>query len=407
MRKIVTVIVVGICLNGLYAQDLSGKWQGLLFQENTTDTFYYEIQLAQDGDQVSGTSFSKTMNGEASAQFSLTGIIDSASIVLQEIRQLTPETPKWCLKYMILRLTTEDGKLVLKGDWRAKGCIPGKVVLTNTDVVANSFVEKRTEIEELPFTIDGKWTGYLSQSDRDYGFYFEINLEEGEAGESYIVSEDNGGSAFHHLSWKYDPKEKFLALNESEVKRKTDERWPWCIKRAGLQLSKREHNYVLEGEWSGYIEGYSPQTGACAPGSVYLEKPISTRKVVKEIAKNESVYQLKKSRKVNIQRIIEVQSPNLKIRVWDNGTVDGDIVTVFLNGELLFENYRVTKHKYTKLVTLKEEDNFLILHAEDLGDISPNTVAVSIDDGAKEHVIILSSNLDESGAVLVKQFKLE
>ena len=88
-------------------------------------------------------------------------------------------------------------------------------------------------------------------------------------------------------------------------------------------------------------------------------------------------------------------------------TVDGDIVTVFLNGELLFEKYRVTKHKYAKVVKLKPDDNYLILHAEDLGDISPNTVAVSIDDGVKEQIIILSSNLSESGAIMIKQFKIE
>jgi hypothetical protein len=34
-------------------------------------------------------------------------------------------------------------------------------------------------------------------------------------------------------------------------------------------------------------------------------------------------------------------------------------------------------------------------------------VAVSIDDGEREQVIIVSSNLEESGAVMIKQFKVD
>lgn len=58
-------------------------------------------------------------------------------------------------------------------------------------------------------------------------------------------------------------------------------------------------------------------------------------------------------------------------------------------------------------VTLQERHNFLILPAEDLGDISPNTVAVSVDDGIREQIIILSSNLRESGAVLIREVRVD
>ena len=103
----------------------------------------------------------------------------------------------------------------------------------------------------------------------------------------------------------------------------------------------------------------------------------------------------------------EVRSRDLYLRVWDNGTVDGDVVTLFLNGRRILHNFRVSKRKRVIPVTLEAANNFLILHAEDLGDIIPNTVAVSIDDGFKEQIIILSSNLAESGAVLIREVKVE
>ena len=52
-------------------------------------------------------------------------------------------------------------------------------------------------------------------------------------------------------------------------------------------------------------------------------------------------------------------------------------------------------------------ENLLILHAEDLGDIVPNTVAVGIDDGIEMQTIILNSNLAESGAILIQPFARE
>jgi len=58
-------------------------------------------------------------------------------------------------------------------------------------------------------------------------------------------------------------------------------------------------------------------------------------------------------------------------------------------------------------IKLEKKTNYLILHAEDLGDITPNTVAVSVDDGVKEQRIILSSNLRESGAVMIRQFQID
>jgi len=164
---------------------------------------------------------------------------------------------------------------------------------------------------------------------------------------------------------------------------------------------------VLEGAWEGYIEGNTPPEGRCAPGTIVLEKPILTRSIVKTIEQPFQAYEISTQRQAKIMSTVEVKSANIKLKIWDNGTVDGDIATVFLNGEQLVKRYRVSKYKYSIPVTLKEDNNFLILHAEDLGDIPPNTVAVSVDDGIREQIIVLSSNLKESGAILIRQFKIE
>lgn len=384
------------------AQNLSGEWAGTLTQNGKSGAFTYQINIVQDGDAIFGTAFSNTPDGKNTAQFNLTGAWDDSKLILQEIVQTAPEKPRWCLKYAILNLSVADNALKLEGDWKADGCAPGKISLTKRSGL-EELIADETEI----FSMAGRWTGILSQTDRNHGFYYEIQLSADGRGVSQIVAEDNGGSAHHRLEWSFSPADSSILIEESALTEKTDPRWKWCIKTSRLRLRRESARYVLEGAWEGYIEGNTPPAGRCAPGAIVLEKPILTRSIVKTIEQPFQAYEVSTQRQAKIMSTVEVKSATIKLKIWDNGTVDGDIATVFLNGEQLVNRHRVSKYKYSIPVTLKEDNNFLILHAEDLGDIPPNTVAVSVDDGVREQIIVLSSNLKESGAILIRQFKIE
>lgn len=378
----------------LSGQALDGKWIGWLSQDSKTDTFYYEINITQHGDGISGVAFSSLNEGKIQARFVLSGVKQADRIIIQEVEQIEPEKPKWCFKYMSLEL---DAAGAYYGTWKADGCTPGKVYLARPGAAAS-------QASQL-FTYVGRWTGHISQSDREYGFFFEVKLHPDGTGVSSIVSEGNGGTANMALEWDTLTEAAHLRLIEKEVVDKTESKWPWCIKYAELFLTKEEGKYVLDGDWSGYIEGHDAESGPCAPGRMHLERPI-LKPINQQRAKQEfDPYQAKFQRKVKIDKVIQVQSKKLRIKVWDNGTVDGDFVTLLLNGKKILDNYRVDKRKWSIPVEIVDGDNFLILHAEDLGDISPNTVAVSIDDGVKEEIIVLSSNLDVSGAILIKPFR--
>jgi hypothetical protein len=384
----------------LTGQNLSGKWEGSLQQSNSNEIYYYDLEISVDGEAVSGFSTSRSEDGESKAEFILSGIWDGKQLILQEVKQTAPETPKWCLKSMTLFFNELDAGYELKGRWTAKGCKPGTAILKKTSTI-------ETEIKEESFSVLGKWTGNLSQSDRGYGFYYELNLERGGIGTSFIVSEGNGGSATHNLTWIYDEVGGLLTLNEFSVLERTVDAWKWCIKSGTLKLSRVGMSYFVEGDWSGFIEENDPEQGACAPGHVILEKPVLTREIKKEINTITKPYEEQNNRIVKVGRTVEVNNKNVKIKIWDSGTVDGDYATLFLNGERILNNYRVQKYKKGIPVELTAEENILILHAEDLGKIPPNTVAVSVVDGKKETVIILNSNLKESDAILIRRFKLK
>jgi hypothetical protein len=197
-----------------------------------------------------------------------------------------------------------------------------------------------------------------------------------------------------------------LLINETGVGEKSQPEWKWCLKSASLSLRDEPMKMVLSGNWSGFIEGHlhSPK-GACAPGTLRLEKPVLSPEVILETKQQSVAYHDKEAREINLGQVIIVKKPNIRIKVWDNGIVDGGVATIYINGKKIAHRYRVTKHKYSIPVTLTEEYNTLILHAESLGTVPPNTVAISISDGLTEHTLVLSSDLNQSGAVLIRVFQ--
>lgn len=388
MRFIIIFIAV-VTFSSLYAQTIAGDWQGVVWQPDSQDTFQYELYLEQNGNAVSGHATSTSSNGLIKASFQISGHIDDEQIIFQEIKQLSPAAPQWCLKFIkATQLSTGE----LSATWTATGCKDGKMLLK----LKNSYTE------ELPLSFVGRWTGHLSQSDRPYGFYFELELNADGTGISHIVSEGAGGEAKHQLTW--EEKNGGIYFQESYVDTRTQADWKWCLKSASLNLSQHNKNYELKGDWTGYIENKSPTTAACAPGTLFLTKAIVTKVVTPQTTSQADEYTKATQRSVRVDRTIQVQSKNIHIRVWDNGIVDGDILTLFLNGQRIIKEYRVNKRKWSIPVDILEGENLLILHAEALGDIPPNTVAVSIDDGVEEQVIVVSSNLEESGAILVQPF---
>ena len=406
--------------NAIAAQTWPGTWSGELTQDGKPDKFIYTIYLEQDGKKVFGTSSSSSASGGSDAKFEIGGIWDGQTMTLQEVKQLEPPNAKWCLKHIRLTPVEENGKTLLKGKWEAQGCTPGSMTLgrTNPDGAMIARDTDSSPMAHVDDAIPGRYTGTLSQSDRGYGFFFEILLKEDGSGTSTIISDGEGGNASHLLKWSFDEAKSEVHLTEKKVLEKSVADWPWCIKKATLFYMKDKNRLSLVGDWEGFIEGYDSQTGPCAPGKLYLERPIFKQEEIISVKTKDGAdpsppmphgvqqYKQQEKREVAVDRVLEVRNNTVRVRVWDNGTIDGDILTLFVNGKMILENYRATRRKHETIVKLDKPTNYLILHAINLGSISPNTVAVSVDDGIQEHLVIMSSNLDKSGAIMIRQFEV-
>ena len=102
-----------------------------------------------------------------------------------------------------------------------------------------------------------------------------------------------------------------------------------------------------------------------------------------------------RNRKTAIVETVRIKNSKVIIKIWDNDKVDGDIISLNFNGHWILQNYRVTKHVKVLMFDLPEASNELILYAENLGTMPPNTAAISIWNG-KEEIRSLTLNSDES-----------
>ena len=99
-------------------------------------------------------------------------------------------------------------------------------------------------------------------------------------------------------------------------------------------------------------------------------------------------------------KILQVKSDKIKIEIYDDGEIDNDIVSVFFNKGLIVANKSLAAKPYTFTVELiPGKSNELILYADNLGSIAPNTALMIISDGISRYEVRLSADLKSNASV--------
>lgn len=98
---------------------------------------------------------------------------------------------------------------------------------------------------------------------------------------------------------------------------------------------------------------------------------------------------------------IKAAATDVRIRIFDESLIDGDVVSLNWNGVWVLRYYRVSHAPKELVLKLQQGENTLVMHAENLGKYPPNTAAVSIQHGAKTQQVILNSDMGKSEAIKI------
>lgn len=107
------------------------------------------------------------------------------------------------------------------------------------------------------------------------------------------------------------------------------------------------------------------------------------------------------TRSTEVQRTIYLDSNAIRIDLYDNGTIDGDVATLLLDGKPIIENKLLGTRAATISLILPRlpAEHVLELFAVTLGSIPPNSAMVVLTCNRKRFEINLSSTLTVNGSV--------
>ena len=105
---------------------------------------------------------------------------------------------------------------------------------------------------------------------------------------------------------------------------------------------------------------------------------------------------------IKVSEEIAVKSRKVKIRVSDYNKVDGDVISLKFGDKWVLTEYKLEKEPHEIEVTLTGFSTDLVMFANTIGAVPPNTASVIIDDGVSTHEIKLKSDLETSEAIKIQ-----
>ena len=106
------------------------------------------------------------------------------------------------------------------------------------------------------------------------------------------------------------------------------------------------------------------------------------------------------NRKNVVMKTIDVKSADIKIELYDNGDVDGDEVTVYFNGSVISNKQKLTEKAITiNVKAIKNASNELVMYADNLGSIPPNTALMKVYCDGQVYEVRMESDEKKNGVI--------
>ena len=256
--------------------------------------------------------------------------------------------------------------------------------------------------------LNGIWRGKLTQAPG--GCFIEYNIE---LQMNYIITANTlSGKAYdYHDTSKY-VKLDFIGRYNSSTKRMViientlmESHIPAncipCVKTYDLSWSKSGNEEILSGECKGREYG---SNNACPSYKIVLKR-VAKSDFATDVEQSADLQELQKKlrlqpRSTELVKTIIVPTAEIRLDFYDNAEIDNDTITVLMNGKLLLYRQMLKATPLTLTIhAFPSTDYELIMYADNLGSIPPNTALLVITAGVKKYEVRLASSEEKSAAV--------
>lgn len=231
--------------------------------------------------------------------------------------------------------------------------------------------------------LNGIWKGTLTQQAGGCFpvYYIEVQIN--------LTGDSVNGATYHYsditnyvkkkFTGQYIPSYRKLVLKEGPVQTfKIPPDCTPCIKNYDLWYSSNGDRETLTGQWNGKVMNTAID---CQPGQLVLTR-------VKESAFKEVPE-------------IEVDTGTIRLDFYDNGEIDDDTISVYVNKQMILSNQRLSAKAVTTFIKIDLQNTFqeIEMVAENLGRIPPNTALLIVTAGSKRYNLFLTST-DQKNAMV-------
>lgn len=379
--------------------DITGLWKGTLYNDSTQQYYRYEIAISEEKGKLIGYSHTWFLF-EGQQYFGLKKIKlrrDGTKLITEDdgfvSHNYPVAPPKGVRQLNILDLQITDSLMLLSGPFttnqtRVYSSVTGNIRLERKHNYRQSSLvphlqelgleKKLSFVQPLPPDASADVAVAVIR-ELDMPAKADLSLSPNRGGVETLPVSDTSRKGID---------EKISAINpvpvpglpvqaEKETALPTDGRIKQAVPIAPGAPGANQNN----------VTGI--KAGAPAASVTTIIKPAS------ELYKRKNV----------VQQVVMVKADSLMLTLYDNGEVDGDTVSVVMNGEVLIDRQLLTTKATRKTVYLPAgaDSVQLIMYAESLGSIPPNTGLLVIRDGQDMYEVRFSGDLERNAAILLKR----
>jgi hypothetical protein len=386
MKSLILFLLLGagFCVQ---AQDLTGIWRGNFRRTPTAangrlldllggdERYKFEVQIDQHDKNFKGVTYSyltTVFYGKATCQ----GTFNPATkqVMLEETKIVEVRMAGGsdaCIMTLFLKYTKKEGEEFLEGNYMSfntkdsTNCGKGTVFLrkvTTSDFYEEPFLSKKKPAEKKP-----------------------------------VIKTDSttAKKAIVKITPKTTPTKTTTTPKTTTAKITPPVKKP--VTGTTAKTSAQKNNITKAPDTKPNTDVKLVPVDSGQKAEVKTQKTISTIPVPKVLATRENA----------LVKTITTSANTIELDIYDNGTVDNDSISVYLDKKLVLSHQRLSEKAIVYKFNLDETNNYheLVMVAENLGDIPPNTSLMVVKAGDKRYEVRIESNEQKNAVVVFKYEK--
>ncbi len=247
----------------------------------------------------------------------------------------------------------------------------------------------------LDGTWEGDYTGFFGfiGGTKKVVLNLQVAADNTVTGTSHLYYNSENTYEHYALKGKYNPQDSTIVVSEDSVIAVRILLGGTCMGDYVMNLTTTDTILKFRGRW---MENDNAGSG-CGNSGVWFNKPLP--KKPKEKKKDQNL-----QRVAEIQGLIEIdqtEMDSIKVELRDNSQIDGDMVSVYFNDEIVLHKQKLLAEPITFYVSIPKGVNIcnLKMAAESMGSIPPCTAIMNVSTKLKTYEVNLSSSMSNNSAV--------